>query len=250
MYSEKDMILKEQTDIVKFHARLICDAQKKKDFSTSSAVILVSVGQRPHETEKFESTINIINNTFKSCAIAVCDSLQRHSLQLGTYYSDEEMYDISNQLGLEWISRNQHYIDRLTIPYTIFRWDDWLKRPDYLIYRQKIMDIYHSDPDFANAMHSTITNFVTRFQKRQKNKLDEEIIKKASFNYLVEECAIIMIMWQEKNYDFIVYPSESLEVMAATHAKFVLDEGLNLLNWVVIKLKKKIIKSLEEITEA
>ena len=53
-------------------------AQKKK-FKDSCCLITISVGNGQHEALKFKSTLELVNKTFKSCIIAVCDTLQRYT---------------------------------------------------------------------------------------------------------------------------------------------------------------------------
>ena len=70
-------------------ARLICPPAYKDKFLMSTCIVGVSVGQLAHEGVKFEETIKCISRRFKNCIIAVSDSLQRHSLSIGTQYSAE-----------------------------------------------------------------------------------------------------------------------------------------------------------------
>jgi len=181
--------------------------------------------------------------------VAVCDSLQRHSLQLGTNYSDEEIYTISNRLGAEWIDRNQEILESITIPCEIFRWDDWLNQSDFSECKKIIEELLMTDEEFRHSMDLTINDFVERFQKRQDNPVDEEIVRQASLNYLIEECAIIMIMWQKKNYNYIIYPSDILAVLYQAYLKLVVLHDDNLLQWVRVKLKTKKVsaKQLESV---
>lgn len=222
-------------------ARLInqTSSKSKDDFRCSSCVILVSVGQLAHEAEKLAATIRMVNKSYASCAIAVCDSLQRHSLQLDTGYSDNVVHQISNNLGEKWIERNRQYFAEISIPCEIFRWDDWLLRKDFLNYQAIINKMYSEDLEFRDSMNKTALNFVKRFQKRQEQPLKTKVVRQASINYLIEECAIIMLMWQEKGYNYIVYPSDILEVMKKTYQKLVSPYNENLLQWVRIKLKTK-----------
>lgn len=223
------------------HARLInqVNSESKEDFDGKSCVILVSVGQPAHEGDKLKATIESVDKTFGSCAVAVCDSLQRHSLRLGTDDSLEMSTQLSNRLGVEWIERNRNILDLLTIPHEIFRWDEYLLREDFPAHKQKVNELYQNDMEFRASMEYTVNEFLTRFQKRQKIPLDEAMIRQASFDYLLEECAIIMLMWQEKAYNYIVYPSDILAVMYQAYRKLVLTNSSDLLKWIRIKLKTK-----------
>ncbi len=219
-------------------------------FSQSSCVILISVGQLPHESKKLEATLKVINDNFASCAVAVCDSLQRHSLQLGTNLSDMEAYNLSNKLGEEWIERNKIALESISISYDVFRWDEWLNKEDYQKYQDIIQDSYANDLEFKSAMDITVENFTSRFQKRQQIPLDVQTIKSASLKYLIEECAIIMLMWQSRKYNYIIYPGTILPVLDKTHKKFVLPNHANLLNWIKVDFKTKKVSNIQQRVEA
>ena len=220
----------------KVRARFICDLEKKSHFKDSVCILGISVGQEAHEGIKFKATIDLVGKHFKSCVIAVCDSLQRHTLKIGTSLTDQEAHKQANQAGYEWINRNIGYINNLKIPYDLFRWDEWLLHENYALYKQEILDLYANDTIFKRSMDITIDNFEARFTR---NKLTAECIRNASFKYLVEECAVSMLGWSKKAYNYIVYPSDMIEVMREAHLRFARTPGFDILEWVRIKLKTK-----------
>ena len=218
-------------------SRFECEHKDKQRFPSASCVVLVSIGQPVHEGAKLAATLKRCVDTFDSVTVAVCDSLQRHSLRVENGLTSDEAYDHSNQLGKEWI---QNYSDLLiTCNEGFFRWDDWLFREDFKKYEKIIFDEYANDENFKLRMDNTVDDYTNRVINRVERVMDTSEIKTASFHYLVEECAIIMLMWQTMRYNYIVYPSSILEVMQATYERFVLPQADDLLKWVRIKLKTK-----------
>lgn len=228
----------EAIESLKVRARFICSPEHKRYFHKSKCVIAISVDQPAHEFKKLASTVDLVNRSFQSCIVAVGDTLQRHTLQLGTQFSDDEIYKKSKLAGDSWLERNKSILERITIPHTILRWDDWLNHPEYEKNYEKFCDAYISDPTFVAAMDITINNFIERFSKRNiDKKISISDIKRASLKYLIEESVIIMMMWKKEKYNYIIYPSNILKIVEKTHERFVLPDHPELLNWVRVKLK-------------
>lgn len=52
------------------------------DKKFDSCLITISVGQIVHEGEKFKAVLELVNNSFKKCTIAVCDTLNIYKYRL------------------------------------------------------------------------------------------------------------------------------------------------------------------------
>ncbi len=52
---------------------------QKKKFKDSCCLLTISIGNGQHESLKFKSTLELVSKSFKSCMIAVCDTLQRYT---------------------------------------------------------------------------------------------------------------------------------------------------------------------------
>ena len=190
------------------------------------SILLISVGQPYHESQYLQAQINLINESnFSSCDIVVADTLQRHN------YIPRYGIDIANKLssdnGASWINRNNLIIEKLNIKHNIITWDFWLKHRLYEANKKEIDISYLTDLSYQASINNTVNNFLLRTGKRIENvevnvKLNMEI---SDFNscleYVKEECAIIMPMWAELDYDFIIYPKVMTEAMQASYEKFV-----------------------------
>ena len=241
---KKDQV-NESRGFSRVYARFIYDQEKKKNFHQLSAIVGISVGQQAHEGEKLKATINLANKCFHSVSVAVCDTLQRHTMRIGTEFSAEEMYEESRFNGVRWLARNLDNIYRINPDIKIWRWDEWLFRDDFQEKKALLNELYHTDPIYKEKMDSTIKDFEVRFSKRGTLDSSNQI-RYASYEYLIEECAIIMMMWKEYDYNYIIYPSKILAIMEATHAKFSKREDKEMLEWLRIKLKTKYIANSQE----
>ncbi len=219
-------------------ATFLHQVKEKHKFHTSHAVLLISVGQPVHEGERLRAVIQLINKNFKSCDIAVCDVLQRHSMQITKDIDEEQAYKECLSEGRKWLERNQEYIKELQIEHNILTWEEFLLRKDFQTHIKDILDEYSNNINFKDAMQNSINDYVSRLDKRVK-ALDTQKAIDCCFNYLAEESAIIMKMWQERAYDYIVYPGNIPKVLEAARDKFVVFENIDLLKWVTVYVRSR-----------
>lgn len=216
-----------------------CSPDFKVHFPVSKALVTISVGQEVHEGEKFESTIQLINNVFDHITILVDDVLQRHSMSLVSSASDDELYQISLEEGDLWLERNKSLYNQLSTPYNIIRWEKWLHHAKYQQTHESIKTLYLNDPVYKHSIDTTAQTFLERFVRRQP-KLAKD--PKAAFNccleYLFEECAALCL-WVEDGYHFEVYPSQRNAAMTMTHSMLIEPKYPNLLWPIAIKFKNR-----------
>lgn len=217
-----------------------CPSEFKARFSESTCLLTISVGQEVHEDEKFQVTIDLINNTFNKIVILVDDSLQRHSMSLLTPQTGEELYELSVLEGDRWLERNLETYSKLNTPYEIIRWDKWLKHAEYESIHDRINWHYNNKPDIKEKFDSTVIEFLDRFVRR--TPLDPTKSYEQAFEicltYLKEECTALCL-WVEGQYHFEVYPSKRNLAMQTTHEMFVIPNHPDLLHPVAIKFKNR-----------
>lgn len=217
-----------------------CDEDYKKMFNHASCLLTISVGQEVHEKEKFLTTIELVNKEFKECTILVDDSLQRHTMALELGKTPDELYEESVKEGDLWLIRNKHLYTKLSIPYSIIRWDKWLKHENFNYWRQKISESYINDISYQEKFNMTIEEFLMRYRRRIENsfKFNEELAFNYCLEYLKEECSALCL-WVEGKFNFEVYPGKRNQAMTATHEKFIKPYDSNLLNPIAIKFKNR-----------
>ncbi len=212
----------------------------KNQFIHSHGIMLISVGQVQHESANLESMVSLINKSFRCCTIAVCDSLQRHNIDINNSYANNKYHGLANSKGDDWISRNQHRINLFNIPVMIKRWDDWLTNETFHEQLKIVMNLYKNNNIFYTAIHETINQFTNRFIKNNKIiNPNYEIIFTNCLNYLIEEIAIMMLIMPNEGYQFVLYPNKFISAFTVAHDIFLKSNGINLMNWVHVQLKRK-----------
>ncbi|MBA2651507.1 MAG: hypothetical protein H0U73_04470 [Tatlockia sp.] len=216
------------------------DEGSRAKFCDSQCLLTISVGQEVHENEKLETTIDLINNSFRSCILMIDDSLQRHTMVLDRAESAEDMYPIAIDEGDRWLMRNQKYFNNLSNLTKIIRWDIWLNHPQFRSNQMMIIDTIKNDSAFKEIIDKTIHEFLQRYYGRLLNGTHFNLRKgyKLCFDYLVEECSA-MTLWPELDCQFEVYPSKRNFAMDETHKRFVLPQWPELLHAVAVKFKNR-----------
>jgi len=199
----------------------------------------ISVGQEYHENHKLKAMIELINSTFRNSRVfvtfAVCDTLQRHSIGAIKGLSDEEARRESIEQGEKWLERNRKILLGLKVPYEFVHWDSWLKRPDFAYFSAKVCGELANNPGFRSAMQESVDSFSKRAIERDPS-LDEQSIKVASKNYLIEESAVLMLMWaKDPRYQNLFYPGEMTKVLKVARDIFLSPSDK--LEWVRIRFK-------------
>jgi two-component system, OmpR family, aerobic respiration control sensor histidine kinase ArcB len=209
----------------------------KSNEKLNECILTISVGQEVHEGKNFIATLKLTNKHFKKCTIAVCDTLQRHSIAIITNSTQEIMYNAGRREGDQWINRNKSICDEhLSIPYAIKRWKNWFKSKEYYFYREKVDKLYFDDPKFVCIVDDLVQVFNNRITKRGYT-FDNKIATKHSKEYLLEECAA-MCIWYDEGYDVEIYPSIRNEAIEYTFSQIKKEVYGKLLRPVGLKFNK------------
>ncbi len=214
--------------------KAILKSKETLTFNHSKAIVTISVGQPNHEGDKFYSTLLATNKQFSFARIMVCDSLQRYTMKITSPLSLGQLSLKSTKLGDEWIVRNLKYIEAMTIPYKISRWNDWLNHSDFVDKFQLIENLYNEDISFKNSIYSTTHGFISRNSERLV--VDKEQAYELSKDYLLEECAVMLILADE-GYQFEIYPNQRNEALDYIYQTIIVKENKQLMQAVSIKFK-------------
>lgn len=197
----------------------------------------ISVGQgiEAHEGEQFLATIKLINASFNSCTLLIDDSIQRHTLKIFFPEApDDILYAKAMKEGDQWLERNKAIYGKLTIPYTIVRWDHWRNQPDFQANYELVTHLYKENQIFQNAVNSAIKDYLQRAKKRYP-LIDMDAGFSLCKQYLLEECAV-MCLWA-KQYDFELYPTGRNQAMEAAYNLIIKPSHPDKLVSVSLKFK-------------
>ncbi len=129
-------------------------------------------------------------------------------------------------------------MDKLSIPYTVTRWDDWLLLPEYAENYKKVTSLYNENLIYRDAIDSTIKDFLDRYAAHDTTvSFNSDKARDLCLNYLLEECAV-MFLWVKGGYDFELYPTGRNKAMLATYEFFIKNQYQNSLKSVSLRFKK------------
>ncbi len=217
--------------------KAIFKSEHADEFFNSKCCLTISVGQAPHEKEKFRATLASVNHHFSACTIMVCDSLQRHTMQIMSDSKENAIHAYSNILGEEWIARNLLYINQLDIPYHILRWDQWLEHINFGQKYDLINTLYSRDQLFETAIYNTVNHFLKR--KEGKPVVNQETAYHLSKTHLLEKCAVMLLLADE-GYPFEIYPHDRNLALDYVYKNVISLWNSNLMRAVSIKFKNRV----------
>ncbi len=127
------------------------------------------------------------------------------------------------------------------------RWDQWKNHKDFNKWREKVDALYQDDNDFCQTMKCSIEHAKERFKRfadyptTENTGIPQEIleiiINKYCYDYLSEEAAGVIGLWQEQEYNMIVYPDKEIPVLQEARKHFIPAERSNLLHWQNVSRK-------------
>jgi tRNA-dependent cyclodipeptide synthase len=202
----------------------------------SKAILGISIGNPACEGEKLAATINLINTKFATCDVSIADTLHRHTLQIGSLNTPEELYEQAKKAGDAWLERNREILNLFTIPYTIFRWDTFLQDPLFNLNKEKITTLYSNNIEFRNAVNKTISTFMHR---QLISLTDEKQAFLCCKNYILEETAAVMFTWKAYQYNYVLYPNTISPCMEWAHNTLLSPSESHLVRWLPIRIRSK-----------
>jgi tRNA-dependent cyclodipeptide synthase len=207
----------------------------------------ISVGKEYHEGGKFAATVELINkHNFQSCDILVGDTLQRYN-----YYdsmSELKARDYCRKLGDAWLDRNSSALKNLVIPHKIIRWDELMLFREYYFHKNNILNAYAHDPNYKAAINSNIAKFIARAENNNPGCNIDSIFAR-SLEYLLEECPLVLPIFDNLGYDFIIYPKPISVGMAKTRELFLQDGLKNKSRWLALRFRSKSLANSLEMNE-
>jgi tRNA-dependent cyclodipeptide synthase len=213
------------------------EANDKVNFEGKKALLFISVGQEYHEKGKFLATIELVNKyPFLRCDIVLADTLQRHNHfgRLG----EEKAERFTKEAGDHWLKRSDFALSQFKIPHHFIRWDELLQHEDYAKLKEEVVKCYHENEEYKFALHTNVNTYMERL-KLLNPVMDEDALFKNGLGYLIEECPIVMPLWAQMGYDYIIYPKPITPGMQKTRDLFVTGQYDNKCQWLYLRFKKR-----------
>jgi len=213
-----------------------CSTVERARFSKSHAVLFIEVGEFYQEGERLLALLRFINTKFKRCTIILGDTLQRHLLQAKERTDAASAYTQALVKGNEWMEKNSFIYQRLGIPFTIVRWEEWLKHPDYQYNRKRLDQLYLSNAGFRIVFDEMVQKISKRWQALSEVQ-DAARLDTLCTDYLKEKCAVV-ISWAKCGYDFAIFTRRMNEVMNQLYLIFIKPFYANKMVPVILRFKK------------
>lgn len=213
----------------------------KQIYPKSHVNLLISVGQLYHEGEKFKATVDLIcRSNFASCTVVICDTIQHYNYMFSGLLCEADARLRASEDGRAWALRNAASLEKLSsvIQTKHQYWDDSIEHSKFPLYLNMLQEKLNADCELKEAFNYSANEYITRY--KQANPLvsiNEERVLDLCLQYLVEECAVIMMLWSlEHSCDFLVYPCSMLKAMAVTEQLFVNFEERY--HWLSLRFKR------------
>lgn len=190
---------------------------KNKSGLLPSVSITISMSNQTTTGAKLEAIISKINTSFSRCDFMICDTLNRFNLlALNPSLNISKAKDLAFEEGSRWLEDNQVALSKLSIPYQLFRWDNWLQHENFMLKLKLIEQELRNNVLYHQALEATAEAYL----KRQNIIIDKNKTLNLCIDYLKEECAV-MLLWAEEGYNFEAYPAKRNLAMAKTFDIFI-----------------------------
>ena len=179
----------------------------------ASCTLGISVGQPYNEGDKFAATVEWAARHFEQIRVDVSDTLQRHRM-IGEGTPAEEAATASRREGERWIARATPVLGACGTPYTIVRWNEWLRHAEFPAVHATYSRLAASDRVLSTAIAADIDGFIARRAKHGGGMAEVSAVRAASRAYLIEELAAITLQGRAQS-SARIYPGPEL---ASFHA--------------------------------
>ena len=126
----------------------------------------------------------------------------------------------------------------LEAPVTISRWNQELASDRYAELRQQVDQLYRESEDLRGAIEATIGVFIERLRLRDPDA-DVERAAAQCREYILEEVPIILPLWAEEGYDYVIYPQQMTNAMATARRLLIEPHAPDRVHWLPLKFKKR-----------
>jgi hypothetical protein len=148
-------------------------------------------------------------------------------------------------MGDQWLDRNAALIRNLKVPVAVVRWDACLGDPLFPGLHEAIVREYETNGCYRQSIDATVFRFMERCARRERPCTPEQAFANCR-TYLLEECPIIMPMWAQQGYDFIIYPLPMTQGMSATRDLFVRPRFQHKAQWLSLGFKRRCLGATPE----
>lgn len=196
----------------------------------------ISLGAHYHERGKFRATVDWVSDRFESCAIILCDTLQRFNSP--AFYRGDEAAALRDAIafGDDWLRRNSDSLAAFSIPHVVSRWEDWRNHPDFKRTLALLEKIWAKD----SKLQEIVTTDVARFIKNNplsdgQKEISPQLRINSGISYMLEEMAGLALFAKEHG-SFEVYAGPKITAIDYLIKERPGEIPLELLTWRSLKI--------------
>jgi len=165
------------------------------------------------DKENVSALLKFIKEHFFNCTIVVADFLYRHNLKIIKSNKKQILSTNTDELGEKIIDFLNPLIENDLDFFEIKRWKDYYSSKEFIVFKKKVMEMYHSDIKFKSSILNTAKSFVQRLEKNQKLLIkDINIAVNHSVEFILEEIIVFCIL-ADKGLNIDIYPGTYLQVL-------------------------------------
>ncbi|WP_053405216.1 tRNA-dependent cyclodipeptide synthase [Persicobacter sp. CCB-QB2] len=197
----------------------------------------ISIGNQQQRGDYLEATIAYANRNFDYCLINIADTSQRHNLMMENR-EESAAYSEALSWGDQWLFDNLRYIEKLSIPYKVTRWDHWRLHPDFPEVLEGYYNLYENNSSFQELAHLDLARFTDAHLDKLNHLLTREELERRCVNYLLEELSVWTIMGRSGKY-LKAYPAKPFKtVLALSSQKYDAPQGIENIVFARINFNK------------
>lgn len=129
---------------------------------------------------------------FDECFIDLSDTLHRHNIMNRTGLDEQAAGDRARHEGDMWLEENSGILDRLNLPFRLYRWDHWRESEDVAAGIAAFTQAYETGGDFRDA----VVRDIETLSVRSGQELDDARLS-CGVRYLLEELAVLSFYFRD-----------------------------------------------------
>ena len=212
-------------------------------FNNRNLIYLVSVGKEKFEYKWVERFVNFGREIKpKKISIVVADTLQRFNIEVDENVTSVQAFHEASKRGHEWVNKYKPLFSNFktsNIDYEFVYWETLKKDKDFEHYLNEIKKLDEKDSDFRTALAISSKEYANR----PSRVISGDICQKTENNsrqFLIEECAVFLVLAKDKDNLAIVYPGAVTNILdyAIKHINKNYRDEKNYFHWLDLKPTK------------
>lgn len=152
----------------------------------SPCLLFIGIDQRYPKNSELRDVLNLIEQSFSECTILLADTLQRYPIGVDNQsVCQKELYELSLIKGKLWLNENMAVINRLSIPYKVSYWCEWLNNSEFNKFSFFVSELRKYDTEYRETLNTLVTTFI-KDHERERSEYSINLLQR----YICELTAV------------------------------------------------------------